>query len=198
MKHKWTTDEDEYCVDTVFSNFVFQDNNYYEVLNNTYNHFNRAIEKNSLNMKFQNIKYLLEENCVKNHLNIGYLANASQINIALFKVKLLKYCEDKTFVDKYIKEKKHNQNLNVPTLDDVNNLKVEVDEDKVRVGDIVTWGDIDDISFIITRKIVKDTPYIDGQNEISEFAELAKNSINKKVGECVKVNDIIYIIKEKQ
>lgn len=84
-RHIWTLNENQYCVDVVIEHFVLD--NWHELKRLTddlYIHFEKEISYNSIKMKLQNIKYLLEEYKVKNSLLLRPLSNYSQDNLIAF------------------------------------------------------------------------------------------------------------------
>lgn len=85
LKHFWTYEENEYCVEEIFKNFV-ADKRYDcdEVINRIYIHFDGKIKKPSIRMKLQNIKYLFNEFNIPNTLTIAALQNVSQDNLYAF------------------------------------------------------------------------------------------------------------------
>lgn len=91
-KHSWTYEENEYCVEEVFKNFVIGDEYDFETLiTKLYIHFDGEIKKSSIKMKLQNIKYLLIMYNVPNTLTVAALENASEDNEYAFFVIAKKY-----------------------------------------------------------------------------------------------------------
>lgn len=80
-KHKWTLQEDLECCETCIQQFVVNKTNL--SMNELINDLSRKlpdISENSLRMKVQNIKQLLEEHGINNTLNTKPLGNYSKQN----------------------------------------------------------------------------------------------------------------------
>ena len=91
-KHHWTYEENEYCVEQAFENFLLKrEYDYDSVINNLYIHFDGEIKRGSLKMKLQNIKYLFNKYNVPNTLFISELDNVSADNEYAFMVACKKY-----------------------------------------------------------------------------------------------------------
>ncbi|MDE5943362.1 MAG: hypothetical protein K2H30_04050 [Clostridia bacterium] len=90
--HNWTFEENRYCVEQAFENFVINKENDFEtVIFKLYLHFDGAIKKGSLKMKLQNIKYLFNKYNVPNTLYLGELQNTSEDNEYAFIAVCKKY-----------------------------------------------------------------------------------------------------------
>lgn len=91
-KHFWTYEENEYCVEEVFKNFVINNEfDYKTIITKIYIHFDGEIKKSSIKMKLQNIKYLLNTHNVPNTLMIAALKDVSEDNKYAFGAIAKKY-----------------------------------------------------------------------------------------------------------
>lgn len=91
-KHRWTYEENEYCVEEVFTNFVLnREYNFDSVVKKIFIHFDEEIKRSSIMMKLANIKYLLEQYNVSNTLMVKPLEHVSQDNIDAFFTVAKKY-----------------------------------------------------------------------------------------------------------
>lgn len=90
--HNWTYEENEFCVEQAFKSFVIEKEYDYEfVITKLYIHFDGAIEKNSLRMKLQNIKYLFNKYNIPNTLCLGKLGHVAYDNELAFIALSKKY-----------------------------------------------------------------------------------------------------------
>lgn len=91
-RHQWSYEENEYCVEEVFKNFVInKEYDYNTVITKIYIHFNGALKRSSIKMKLQNIKWLLIQYNIPNTLVLKPLENASDDNLYAFFAVLKKY-----------------------------------------------------------------------------------------------------------
>lgn len=91
-KHSWNREENEYCVEEVFKNFVIgKEYDYETVIFDIYLHFNQSIKMSSIRMKFQNIKHLLNTYQIPNTLSIAPLNHSSVDNEYAFFAIVKKY-----------------------------------------------------------------------------------------------------------
>lgn len=77
-KHKWTYEEDEFCVRMVFYNYVqYKYHDVSGVVAEIYEHLKCVIKSSSIHMKLSNIKHLLNEEHITNSLSVKPLSQAS-------------------------------------------------------------------------------------------------------------------------
>lgn len=91
-KHRWTYEENEYCVEQAVKNFVTgNERDCDAVVAEMYLNFDGKIKAGSLKMKLQNIKYLFGKYKIPNTLRLGELENASNYNEIAFLAVCRKY-----------------------------------------------------------------------------------------------------------